>query len=221
MISICFPTRGRPSNVVDLVTSVRTTAKNPVEIVFYVDDDDTVMGAGKLPISECRVVRGPRIRLSDTYNRCAEMATGEILMGCCDAVVFKTPGWDEMVEEAFVQVDDKILLVYGNDEIHRGGMATLPFIHRRWVETIGRFYPPYFAADWCDTWVFEVAQMIGRCRYLPDLVTQHRHPIAGTAPMDETWSENEARKTPELVELWRSTAAERRVEAEKLRAVMR
>src|ERR1039458_7093220 len=135
-----MPTRGRPHNMSDVSLSARDTAVGDVEIIFYVDDDDepSIEAAYELG---CEVATGPRITLSDTYNRCAEIATGEILMGACDAVVFKTPGWDELVEAEFAKVPDKILLVFGDDEIHHGGGATLPFLHRRWMEVVGRFYP--------------------------------------------------------------------------------
>lgn len=205
----------------ELVGSIRETATNEVEVVFYVDNDD-LPSAERAEELGCKSVVGPRITMSDTYNKCADVATGDILMECCDAVLFQTPGWDEMVEAEFAKCDDKILLVHGDDRIHGGSHAALPFLSRKWADTVGYFMPPYFSCDWCDTWVWEVAKSIGRVVYLGHVVTQHRHPAVGTAPMDKTHEERMARGGVDNVQgIWDRTADERVGDGNKLRAVMR
>ena len=205
----------------EVVRSIQTTQIGRVEVVFYLDDDDAA-SIERAQTLKCKTVVGPRIKLSATYNRCAEIATGNILMECCDAVLFETPGWDVLVAAEFAAVKDKILLVFGRDGIHDGGGATLPFIHRRWMETVGRFVPPYFSCDFADTWNYEIAQSLGRAVYLPTILTLHRHPLAGTAPLDQTHLERMARGEADDVEgLFHRLAPERAAEAELLRAVMR
>ena len=220
MISLLMPTRGRPHNMRDVTFSARDTAVGEVELCFAIDDDDepSIEMAQTLHV---KAVVGPRHTLSACYNDAAEVATGDLLMGCCDSVLFLTPGWDEMVQAEFDRVPDKILLVYGDDEIHHGGGATLPFLHRRWMEVVGRFYAPYFSAEYVDTWCHEIAKSLGRAVYLPNLITQHRHPLAGTAPMDKTHEERMARIVDDDVAgTWLRTAPERLAEADLLRAAM-
>lgn len=205
-----------------LVASIERTAFNPVEVIFYIDNDDlpSIERASEL---DCQAVVGPRITMSDTYNRCAEVARGDILMECCDAVVFGTRGWDQLVEAEFAKFPDKILLVFADDKIHHGAQAALPFLHRRWLEVTGRFTPPYFSADWCDTWLNEVANEIGRIRYLAHVLIEHRHPIAGTAPIDQTYLERLERGVKDDVAGRYASlemALEREADARKLREVM-
>lgn len=211
----------------EIVESIARTAVGAVEVVFYIDTDDHP-SIEQIPfLQEVRddvfvlPVIGPRITMSDTWNHCANASTGEILMLCCDQVLFHTPCWDQMVQKAFAQWPDRIGLVYGEDGIHHGNAATLPFLHRKWVETVGRFMPPYFSCDWCDTWVTEVARKLNRISYLSDMYLQHRHPEAGTAPLDQTKLEGYARNEVDHNDvIYRERSAEREAEVLVLSAAM-
>lgn len=226
MISICVPTRGRPDNVRRLMASVLATSTN-TEVVFYADEDDDTYEAARdalrkvMDLRSRRVsfIRGPRIVMSDMWNKCAVKARGEILMLSGDDCVFRTPGWDVAVETAFEDYPDRIVLVYGDDKLHGERMATHPFIHREWVNTVGRFTPPYFSCDWPDTWLHEVAKAIGRTVYLPGVVTEHMHPAAGKGEWDQTHQERSQRGARDDVNrIYTDKAPERAEEAALLRA---
>lgn len=229
-ISVCLPTRGRPDRMSEMVESIANTASGPVQVAFAIDDDDkaSIKRATQLFTTykgrvdvRSKVVKRGAFLMSDLYNRAAEIATGDILMECCDSVLFHSPGWDELVEAEFAKVPDRILLVFGRDGIHDGRAATLPFLHRRWMEVLGRFMPPYFSCDYCDTWVWEVAKMLDRIVYVPEVFTQHRHPEAGTAPLDQTKIDGYARgERDNNGAIFQQGHAERVEEANKLRTVM-
>lgn len=199
MISVCCPTRGRPESMRRLVESVRATADGPVQVIFYLDDDDpdSALMASRLGMAglygQVMHIIGERITMSDTWNVLARHAAYEILMACGDDVVFRTAGWDTQVRAAFAAVEDRIVLVHGDDLIHGPRLATHPFLHRRWVDAVGHLVPNGFSCDYTDTWVQEVADALGRRRYLPDVVTEHLHPIAGKARLDDTHRQRLAR----------------------------
>jgi len=222
VISILIPTRKRPENLKRVVESIRTTAPNKesrrVEICCYIDSDDysTMERASSLGI---HFKVGPRIIMSEMWNELITTASGQILMLCSDDVVFRTPGWDVMVEKEFAECPDKILMAYGDDLCGNGKeFATLPFVSRKWVETVGYFTPPGFSGDYADTWLNDVAKMIGRSKPLP-FVTEHMHVVWGKAPMDATYQEKLDRQG-NAAELYNSRLAERQADAAKLRAVM-
>ena len=220
MISLLCPTRKRPDNVKRLVESVFATAKRPndVELVFYVDDDDDTFPLdGKV-----KVVRGPRIVLSQMWNRCYDVARGDVLMHCGDDIVFRTPMWDVEVWRQVVSVPDRIVLVHANDgSPWSARLATHSFLTRRWVETVGQFVPPIFSAEYNDTWLTEVADMVGRRRYLPHVLIEHMHWAFSKAPMDGTYAELQRRRRRDRVdELYQETINERLQWAAKLREVM-
>jgi hypothetical protein len=207
-----------------LVESIYATAATPVEVVFRLDLDDAASIAEAVQLGMSGTVRhvaAERGVLSDLWNDAAAIATGDILMMCGDDIVFRTNGWDVRVAETFEQVPDRIALVFGNDLIQHERHATHPFIHRRWYEAVGYLTPNGFSCDWCDTWLNEVAVALGRRIYLPDVITEHMHPVAGKARLDESHRERLARGRRDNVRaLYESREAERAVDIEKLKAVM-
>jgi hypothetical protein len=111
--------------------------------------------------------------------------------------------------------------VHGDDGVNGDKFAAFPVIHRKWVDTVGYFSPPGFPGDFCDTWLFDVANMIGRRKYLP-FTMEHMHVVFGKAPMDSTYREKFARdKQINAKALYDSRLAERERDADKLRKVMR
>jgi hypothetical protein len=170
-ISILCPTRGRPENVRPIDQSsrdIRRSTRNSL----YVDDDDAQCSSGEAHIDDWapdnrKIVVGPRITLSDMWNKCAEVATGDILMVCGDDVVFRTKGWDSMVKQAFASYPDRILFAHGDDGHFGSQFGTHGFVHRKWIDAVGYFTPPYFSSDYGDVWLNEVANALGRRVYLP------------------------------------------------------
>jgi hypothetical protein len=203
-----------------MVKSACETATSEIEFCVYQDDDDRTQltfpdGA------KGNVIVGPRITMSDYWNVLTGYANGDIFMLCGDDCVFSTPGWSQMVEDAFAACPDKILLVHGDDLGPNGKMfATHPFVHRRWVEVLGYFSGRGFSADYADAWPQDLATMIGRKKFLP-FVHEHLHPVWGKAVYDEVYQETNKRlhrdNTPQL---YANQAEERRKEAMKLQRAM-
>jgi hypothetical protein len=222
-ISVLVPTRGRPANVRRLVESAYSTSDLPPQFVFYVDEDDpqrdeTVHAA---VTAGAMITIGPRIVLSEMWNRCAEVASHDVMMHCGDDIVFRTSSWDSAILEVFDRFPDKLVLVHGDDGYQRGNIATHGFYHRNWVDTLGYFVPPYFSSDYNDLWLTEVADAIGRRVYLPNVYTEHMHPSAGKGELDQTHIERLARHNRDDVAGLYASLAQRRVEdAAKLRNAM-
>ena len=225
LISILVPSRGRVGGLTRLVLSAYDNATFPKRLEFVVrldDDDHFEKDYRKLhPDWGVRFIVGPRILLSAAWNECYDQAKGEIFMHCGDDIVFKTPGWDQIVRDEFAKSEDKILLVHGDDcSPNTDALATHGFVHRRWVETVGYFLPPLFSSDWNDVWLTEVADEIGRRVKVP-IVTEHMHYSFGKAEYDLTHQEREQRGAADnVVELFKKTKPERISDAEKLKAVM-
>jgi Glycosyl transferase family 2 len=219
-ISIVVPTRGRPENVRRLVESINSTAEEVPEVVLYIDDDDKASADCAQSLGVKHVV-GPRCTLSDCWNRAAQHATGDILMVGGDDLVFKTKHWDRMVKQGFASCEDRILLVHGEDGHWGNRFASHPFLHRKWIDTVGYFTPPHFSSDFTDTWLNDVANALGRRMYL-SFEHEHLHPLFGKADWDKTHKERLERAKADGVEaLYQEKAPERKKDVEKLRAVIR
>lgn len=221
MISVLCPSRKRPAQLRRMVESLGLALKyGAVEVIVYADADDpeTVELARELRI---KYHVGPRLTMSALWDPLIPLADGDIFMQGNDDVVFRTDGWHVLVDAFFAASEDKIWMVHGSDGTPRAeAFGPHPIVHRRWVETVGYFIPPYFSSDYGDTWVNYVADRLGRRKYLPFLV-EHMHYAWGKAARDETTEERLLRHARDLPgETYNRMAPEREADVEKLRAMM-
>jgi hypothetical protein len=224
MISVLCPSRGRPEQARQLLDTIRATAATTgVELILRLDDDDPRLAdyADQVTGTDVQIIVAPRTTLSICWNECAAIAHWDVLMLCGDDIRFRSPDWDKLVMDTIWSCPDRLVLVHGRDGIQDSRVATHPFMHRRWMETVGYFVPPLFASDWNDMWLTEVADMIGRRCYLPDLYTEHMHPVVGKGPMDQTHLERlDRHRTQGVDQLYRDTADGRRADADRLSAAI-
>ena len=226
MISLLVPTRGRPHNIARLLGSLDSTTTGEIEVVWCVDDDDTPSVRALADQTYGPVVVGPRECPNQLWNTAWVGAKGDILAPIGDDIVFRTPGWDVMVEAAFRSVPDRLVLVYGRDGFRNQVHASHPFLSREWCEVLGYLYPhpEVFTQDMVDVWVFELAQAVNRTIYLPELFTQHMHPDDPSlgVEFDQTYRDNAMRRERDRThERYADYAAERAADVEKLRRALR
>lgn len=200
MISVLCPSRGRPGFARELLESMRATEEYQTnELILRLDEDDHTIEEYRRNVagSDVQVIIGARVVLSQCWNEAYEKARHDVAMLCGDDIRFRTTGWDAQVLNEFEKVPDRLVLVHGRDGIQDDRVATHPFLHRNWVDTVGYFVPPIFASDYNDLWLTEIADQVQRRRYLPGLYTEHMHPVAGKGPMDQTHLERLTRHREE------------------------
>lgn len=175
MISICLPTRGRPDFFKIMCMSVLKTAANPedIEFVSYHDTDDTSVYEY---VGNHKEVIGERIVQSQMYNECFKVATGPIYMFGVDDIVFYTKNWDKVVKNVFDKSVDKIVFVHPNDEDFGERLGVMGFLHKNWIDALGYFMPPYFAAWYADNWITDIANLINRKVFLSQIIVKHLNP---------------------------------------------
>jgi hypothetical protein len=225
-ISICCPTRKRPSQMQRLWDSIVSTVYKieDIELVFYIDDDDidSIEQFNKMKSEQIIAVIGKQKKIAECWNDCYELGNGEIFMLCADDIVFMSKGWDKLVRDKFDEYSDKILLVYGRDGGKNERLATHPFVSRKWIKLSGYFTPPYFVFQMCDKWLDEVARGIGRRVFIDAIYTEHRHCAdvrfnPGGKP-DDVWMNIYNRGQAENVRgIYHSKKTEREEQIEKLK----
>jgi hypothetical protein len=184
LIQLAVPTRGRPEAFNRMVKSALETAVDPdsLLIIARVDDDDP----SEYQNDHAEIRSGPRRSLGTAFDQASE-GPGEIVMMCADDIRFRTEGWDKQVREAFETWDDRVGLVYGRDGIHDQQLATHGFVSRAWIEAVGCFVPAQLIGDYPDMWLTELASRARRIQYLPEVYTEHLHPVVQKAAMDDTY----------------------------------
>jgi len=221
-ISLLIPTRQRPEMLKRVYDSAFNLASHPglVELIYYVDNDDK--SYDDLNLYNATKVSGPRDVLSKAWNCCYDSSTGEIVWHGGDDNIFRTESWDDVVRDTFEEYPDRIAFIWGNDgngESERNGFATHGFLHKNWVDTVGRFLPPYFVSDYNDTWLNEIAHAIDRHRHI-DIMIEHMHFSLGKSEKDQNTTDRltrHSKENPEALYSSQKLRIERLDEIEKLR----
>jgi glycosyltransferase involved in cell wall biosynthesis len=194
-ISILLPTRKRPLALSELIESIINTADNVylIELCIYIDQDDHESVEVVKHYTSRNLIRinytnsSNPIKLSGMWDYLYKrISIGEIAMLCADDIRFRTKSWDTIIKDKFNEFPDKMVCVYGDDMLQGEGLATHFFIHRKWADASGYFVPPYFAGDFPDLWIDEVASALERKVFLPNVITEHMHVSVGKSEIDVT-----------------------------------
>lgn len=234
MISLLCPTRGRPIAASEFLNSVTDTVSGTyeVEVVFYHDDDDPTLSPNfksgntwRTKTNHKKVMAvntiGPRLVMSDYWNKLANIAQGDILGMMADDIRIRTSFWDVLVAQEFETWPDKLIFLFGRDGIQDENLGTHGFVHRRWVETLGHMTTPHFGMDYADTWMNDVARMVGRRVYKENLYTEHMHVSVQKSEPDATSDERIKRgEDVNYPALYDSLYSLRLEESDKLRSVI-
>ena len=186
MISFSCPSRGRPELARRLVDTAESTAKNDIQILFYLNDDDEHLPRYKELLPKKYYTVGPNQSTCYSWNLLADKAKHDIVMLMGDDVQVQTEHWDQLIVDEFNKYDDKILMVVPNDGRYKGTKkikikestlwpdTDLPAahfaVHKNWTNTLGYLAPPFFWHWHVDTYTQMVARKINRCVYLPTVI---------------------------------------------------
>lgn len=198
-MAVLIPSRGRPENIKRFMQAVKDTEAD-VDVYVGIDPDDPKrqeydylsLQYTNLKINEAkrRERFGPTLnRLCDSIlylnNECGE--NYKYIMWCGDDHVPRTKHWDK----EYIKVLDSlgVGIVYGNDLVMGEAIATELAMTTNIVESLGYAVPEGFVHLYIDNYFMELAKSVDKLVYLPDVVVQHMHPVAGMAQEDQTYIE--------------------------------
>lgn len=191
------PTRGRPANALRLARAWKETGTSTdTRLTFILDDDDpelqgyhdvfTQADQDDLPFG---FTVGPRRRLGGTLNyfgpRAAEHYDAVGFMG--DDHLPRTQGWDQMVTAAVAGSPGAV--VYGNDLLQGRNLPTAVLLDARLVAAMDFMVPPGLVHLYMDNFWKDLGTATGNLIYLPHVVIEHVHPVAGKAAWDARYEE--------------------------------
>ena len=193
-ISLLMPTRGRPEQANRFLRSLVENTENPgqVEIVLYVDEDDT--GSHSLHCEEIETVKniGPRLTMGRLNSACYQRSSGEIVVPVNDDMVIKTRGWDRMVLQVHEKFEDQIYLMYPNDLFAGEDLCSSPIMSRKTCETLTRPFPEEYPGGFIDYHIFDIFKRLqcsgfDRVFYMENLIFEHLHYRYGKSDLDATY----------------------------------
>jgi len=191
-IALLCPSRGRPQRFADMAHSALWTASYPDRVMLYLTADcDDPKFDEYLKLPPHRTVWHPNMvpgrKVPELLNELARRADEDILFAVSDDILFRTQGWDDILQAAFERYPDGLLVAYTNDGLDRDKCLHFA-VSQRWLKFTGDLIWPGFEHFYGDEWVETLGRAIGRTVFLRDLVTEHMHYKYGKAPNDATYS---------------------------------
>jgi hypothetical protein len=179
------PSRGRPDAARELVAAFAGTVRGRTLLMFALDADDPALPEYRRYLSPW-VAPNPE----GTMVACLNRAVRDVLAHPPFAVGFmgddhrpRTPGWDVAYVDALRRLGTGI--VYGDDLLQGDRLPTQVAMTADIVETLGWMAPPTLQHLYVDNFWRDLGVHAGCLRYLPEVVVEHLHPVAGKAESDE------------------------------------
>jgi len=171
-----MPTRNKPEEVVRICGELMDSE---CRLWMYVANDDPKLSLYKgLKLPEfANIIFGEPLGFSRGVNYLAAVASKEpgatMFLRCEDDFYF-SPGWDQKYREAMWE--DGIGMVWCN-YVLKGEDAEphTAAIGAAWYHILGWFSLPGLQNYWCDWVLSTLAREVGRSRYIPEPVIEHRH----------------------------------------------
>lgn len=188
-----YPSRGRPERFFDGMESIVNHIKDKENywVVGTFDEDDVMKDDWVVSLmnryKNFTPIYGKSKSKVDAINR--DMPDIEydwdIIICMSDDMRFSFTGFDYIVRAQFSDEDfDKLLHIPDNDA--KSHLATMYIAGRKYYDRFKYIYNPEYSSLFCDNEAHEVAQKLGKYRYVdfPGIIT-HLNPAYGHLPKDE------------------------------------
>lgn len=188
---VIVPSRGRPEAARELAEAFAETCTADTRLVVAVDESDPTRSdyyqilhggdvrAGMLIWPSRSMVEALNLSASFVAVDPERLAIG--FMG--DDHRPRTRGWDQAYLGVLRELGTGI--VFGNDLLQGERLATQCAMTADIIRAVGHMAPPTLTHLYVDNYWMAVGSGADCLRYLPDVVVEHCHPLAGKAQVDE------------------------------------
>jgi hypothetical protein len=188
---ILVPTRGRPSNAVELLAEHDRLSTHS-DILFVIDANDPEHDAYEYEVGadKCMTIENETRGMAYPINKAASaiVKKGEYkyfaFLG--DDHRPRTAGWDAFLIQA---MQKRPSMAYGNDLLQKERLPTMIAMTSDIVKTLDGMVPPKMKHLYLDNFWKKLGQDLGALTYLDHVIVEHMHPIAGKAEWDEGYKE--------------------------------
>jgi glycosyltransferase involved in cell wall biosynthesis len=189
---VVVPSRGRPENAERLAQAFKDT-NTEADLYIVIDNDDPKWN------EYAKSENYKKLPADNKTGGCAKsLNTGAVYLlditkfPLYDYFVFmgddhipRTQGWDK----AFIQaLGQNTGIVYGDDLLQGANLPTAFGMSRDLVNELRGMTFPGCVHLFFDNFVKQLGLDLEYLKYLPDVIIEHLHPIAGKAEMDEGYA---------------------------------
>lgn len=192
---VIVPSKGRPHAVAQMVRSwLDTDAYEHARLVFAIDADDPTYPRyfdAELPQAADTLVYFQTLSawrpMVPKLNECARLAAladdrFPMIAFMGDDHRPRSKGWAARYIGELRRLGTGI--VYGDDRVQGEKLPTQWAMTSDIVTVLGRMVPADVEHLYCDNSILDLGQAIDRISYLPDVVIEHCHPVAGRGAWD-------------------------------------
>lgn len=189
---VVVPSRGRPENAARLAQAFVDT-QTEADLYFIIDNDDPKWNEyAKNENIKCLPADNKTGGCANSLNTGAVYLLDFAKFPLYDYFVFmgddhlpRTQNWDK----AFIQaLGINTGIVYGNDLLQGENLPTAFGMSRDLVEELQGMTFPGCIHLFFDNFVKQLGIDLNYLKYLPDVIIEHLHPVAGKAEMDEGYA---------------------------------
>ena len=187
-LTMITPSRSRPASAAELARVFAATVTGDSRLVIICDADDPAReGYETLTLPDC-----VSLRIQDSHRRFGPILSAAAVAeapGCDftgimgDDSLPRTNGWDERLTGALTEPG----VAYGDDLLQHENLPTACVITSRVVTALGYLAPPGVEHLYLDDFWKRLGTDLGNLRYLPEVIIEHVHPVAGKAPWDDVY----------------------------------
>lgn len=189
---VVVPSRGRPENAARLAQAFIDT-QTEADLYFIIDNDDPKWNEyAKNENIKCLPADNKTGGCANSLNTGAVYLLDFSKFPLYDYFIFmgddhlpRTQNWDK----AFIQaLGQNTGIVYGNDLLQGENLPTAFGMSRDLVEELQGMTFPGCIHLFFDNFVKQLGIDLNYLKYLPDVIIEHIHPVAGKAEMDEGYA---------------------------------
>lgn len=231
---VLIPSKGRPEAVDRMLAAIGSTSNtNLIRLVWVLDELDPCLPAYQEELHADGLVvgdgwTGMAPQTNEAARRALERYPDTFAIAVLnDDHLPRTPGWAQAMLAALREMGTGI--VYGDDLLRGEALPTAWAMTTDIVREIGRVIPALVQHQYADNSVLDLGRAAGCIRYLPDVVIEHMHPLAGKGDSDEGYARVNAKELKaadrKVYERWRdrpitARAAGLASQTAKVRALM-
>ena len=178
LISVFLLTRGQIEYLERFFQSLEDTTsdKKNVDIWIYLDEDDSesIAFAGSLQAKpnsfSTNFVIGPKMAsMGEMHNILRKncKTTPGIVIFTSNKLVFIEYGWDEIIRTELRRLPDRMWFTHPIDPYHGAFFGAVLILTAEWMNHFDRALTHLFPFGFDDTWINQVAMMVGRRKCLP------------------------------------------------------
>jgi len=208
-IAVICPSRSRPNNIKEVISSFYDCKSSLSDIYFVIDSDDTsnyekyTSNIGIIKYEKNNDSRGVVAPMNYGASKLSKQYEYLYFMG--DDHRFRTKDWDNIFVENMNAMDN-IGIIYPNDLLQGSMLASSHLISSNIVKILGHFYNPIFTHLCSDNSIMSIGHGLNRIKYLENVVIEHLHPFSGKSQWDDLYrtvnSENMNKKDREAWHNW-------------------